>query len=456
MTWDQLRHFHKQPKVIAAWARALGPLLRWLTPPRRRILLSLAALYVAVRFAVRTMDRAGGSVGTTPELLGSVALLAVLLGFVLACVAAAKNFAALPAFVRRHPQISLHAILWMLLAYLWTADPAAGPLRTLLYGCVFALPFLLWRVGYMMFAAQRGRLAGTGLKDHLFYIFPIWGGSDTPYGKGYDYLAANEARDETALAKSQLAGIKLFILAGACGFTKDVLKGTAYGENNYIHRALGGVSFGVPRLGDMLADPAAYPPWLCWIGLYFGLIWAVLSLAASGHLIIGWLRFSGFYVFRNTYKPLLADSVVEFWNRYYYYFKELLVNFFFFPTFTRTFKAYPRLRMFAAVFAAAFVGNMYYHWMRFNAPLAAGDFPAMWAVLQSRLFYCVLLALGIYVSMQRQQLRAQEKAARRLPRRILAIFGVWTFFSVIHIWAEEDPADFATRSGFFLRLIGLG
>jgi len=25
-------------------------------------------------------------------------------------------------------------------------------------------------------------------------------------------------------------------------------------------------------------------------------------------------------MFRNTYKPLLAESIVEFWNRYYYYF----------------------------------------------------------------------------------------------------------------------------------------
>ena len=87
----------------------------------------------------------------------------------------------------------------------------------------------------------------------------------------------------------------------------------------------------------------------------------VLKLAARGHEIVGVLRLFGFNVFRNTYKPLLAPSLVEFWNRYYYYFKELLVDFFFFPTYVRRFRTSPRLRMLAATLAAAGFGNLYYH-----------------------------------------------------------------------------------------------
>ena len=78
-------------------------------------------------------------------------------------------------------------------------------------------------------------------------------------------------------------------------------------------------------------------------------------------MIVGCIRLLGFNVFRNTYKPLLAESIVEFWNRYYYYFKELLVEFFFYPTYLRSSWARPGIRMFLAVFAAAFIGNMYYH-----------------------------------------------------------------------------------------------
>ena len=33
-------------------------------------------------------------------------------------------------------------------------------------------------------------------------------------------------------------------------------------------------------------------------------------IAVTGHLFVGTLRLCGFYVMRNTYKPLLADSLV--------------------------------------------------------------------------------------------------------------------------------------------------
>lgn len=442
--------------MISAWAQAFGPLLRWLTPSRRRLLLSLLGLIVAVRLSFDDMARGERSLGVdSPDPIAALVLLAALIAFVVGAFAAAKHFASLPSLVRRHPQLVLHAILWSLLALLWTTGPGEGLWRTVLVGCAFALPFLLWRVGYMMFAAQRGKMAGTGLKDHFFYLFPVATGTDTPFGKGHEYLSANEARDEMGLARSQLAGMKLFLLAGLWALAGEFIRGAAYGESNAFHGALGGFSLGLPRFHDMVADVDAYPLWRRWISLYVGLVLAVLHLAATTHVFIGWLRLFGFYIFRNTYKPLLAESVVDFWGRYYYYFKELLVNFFFYPVFARHFKKSPRLRMFAAVFAAAFVGNLYYHWLRIDGARAAGDFAAMWDRLQSRAFYCLLLATGIYVSMRREQQRAKEKRARGLPRKMVAIFGVWTFFSIIHIWIEKDSASFAMRSRFFLALVGL-
>ena len=171
----------------------------------------------------------------------------------------------------------------------------------------------------------------------------------------------------------------------------------------------------VPRLATAFAHPEAHPVWLLWIALYLELLWAVLSVAATGHVIVGWLRLFGFHVFRNTYKPLLSESIIEFWNRYYYYFKELLVHFFFYPTFTRHFKGSPRLRIVAAVFAAAFVGNVYYHWLRLDKELATGDFLGMWTALEPRAFYCFLLAAGISVSMLREQKRVKAKRPRGVP-----------------------------------------
>lgn len=393
---------------------------------------------------MRTRARLGDSLGETPGLVHLFPLLVALLAFVLLGWFVAKNFAALPMFVRRRPQICLHAVFWVLLGVAWFGHLGHGWGRTLLLGCVIALPFLLWRVGYMLYTAQRGKIDKTKFTDHFFYLFPYWGGSDTPYGKGFDYLAANEVRDEAALAKSQLAGLKCFLLAGLWAATKALLLATVFVDGR------------VPRLAMAFANPELFPIALRWLALYLELVWAVLSVAVTGHLIIGWLRLFGFYVFRNTYKPLLSESIIEFWNRYYYYFKELLVNFFFYPIFTRHFKGSPRLRIFAAVFAAAFVGNMYYHWLRMDTELATGDFEGMWAFLEPRLFYCFLLAAGISVSMLREQQRAKAKLERSVARRAVAIFGVCTFFGIIHIWALKAPASFLMRTKFFLSLLGLG
>lgn len=184
----------------------------------------------------------------------------------------------------------------------------------------------------------------------------------------------------------------------------------------------------------------------------------VLSLAANGHRIIGILRLFGFNVFRNTYKPLLAESVLEFWNRYYYYFKELLVAFFFMPTFTglgARLRRWPQLRLFAAVFAAAFVGNMYYHLLKLETVLLPGGVLDAIYGLRSRFFYCLLLAIGLYVSMARQQKRGGQPQSAERVARIRRIFGVWTFFGLISIWNVKSSASFSTRVEFFLGLVGL-
>lgn len=451
MIWNRLRQFHEDPQVIAAWRRAVGPALRWLTPGRRRLLLGLGALIVAVAHPWKVVTKKWP--GEPPDPTGSILLVLALLAFIWLCYVAARNFASLPGSCRRNPQISLHALFWLLLAALWLAPVSDPTLRTLLAGCVLVLPYLLWRLGYMLFTAQRGKMAGTRFTDHLAYLYPVWGGTNTPHGKGWDYLSANEARDEEALARSQLAGFKLLLLGVLWSICKGLLEGAVFGSDNAYRRALGGWSLGVPRVGELFARPGSQPVWLCWLVLYLELVRQVLRLAAGGHIVIGYLRIFGFNVFRNTYKPLLAESVVEFWNRYYYYFKELLANFFFFPTYARYFKRHPRVRIVAAVFAAAFVGNIYYHWLGMERQLATANFSALWAGLESRVFYCFLLALGISVSMLRE--RSRDRSKRRGPtRRVLAIFGVWTFYSIIHIWAERDAASFVERTRFFLGIIG--
>ena len=108
-----------------------------------------------------------------------------------------------------------------------------------------------------------------------------------------------------------------------------------------------------------------------------------------------------------------------------------------------------------AVFAAAFVGNMYYHLLDLGEALALADFESLWATLQSRLLYCFLLALGIFVSMRRSQQQARRAFLPALPQHLLRLGLVWTFYAVIHIWAQKTDASFVQRTQFFANLLGI-
>ena len=453
MTWDQIRHFHRQPAIISRWQRLWGPVLPWLTPKRRRLLFALGAVVIAVTDPLTEVRSIHKRFGFIPDTVGAVLVVVALSAFAWGWYRLAQRFASLPTFVKRHPQYCLHGCFWVWFIVLWNTAPSNVTVRTTLAGCAMALPLLLWRIGFMLFTAQRGRMTGTGLADHGFYIWPVWGGTSVPYGKGFDYLTSCEAKDDESLARSQLAGIKLFILAAVCALGERLVACLVFGEDNVFRSVLGGATLSVAATSDMISSPGDYPVWKGWVSIYCELVREVLGLGSKGHLIIGYLRMGGFNVFRNTYKPLLAETLVEFWNRFYYYFKELLVHFFFFPTFTRYFKRYPRLRMFTAVFAAAFFGNMYYHIIK--GPLfLKGDWAGLWKAFNPRLVYCFALALGIYISMLREQ-RRPKGVFRPLACRALAILGVWTYYAFIHLW-DKGGITHAQRFHFLLGLFGLG
>jgi hypothetical protein len=449
--------FHENPAVITWWCARLGGVLGWLKPSRRRAILAVAALGAGVVIPQNMLDsHKGWSVAPSgPEIAFVIVALFAILGLM---YRAAAGFASLPAMIRRHPQLTLHLLYWGFLALLWTSGPATGGWRTVLFGIAIIFPFLIWRCGFLLLSGQHGRMAGTRFSDHLIYLWPAYGGNDTPYGKGLGYLSQCEAKTQIELARSQLAGIRLILLGLCWGLVMYVLEGVVYGDGNSLTRVIGGRTLGIPALGQLVKQGAEAPLAASWVSIYCELVKQVLRHAAGGHVIIGVLRLFGFNVFRNTYKPLLAESVVEFWNRYYYYFKELMVTFFFLPTYAalgRRLGKWPQLRLFAAVFAAAFAGNVYYHLIKVSERMAEGRVLEELFEHRSRIFYCFLLALGIFVSMLRQQrLRGQPPAAGT-ANRILRIAGVWTFFSLIFIWNVRGRATFGNRLDFFLGMFGL-
>ncbi len=401
------------------------------------------------------IQRDGEDAGIAADQSTMLLVVALMFAYAACCYLVALRFGSLPIHVRRRPLMFLHGAFWALLAVVWTIGPAHTTLYSVMTGCAIVMPFLMWRLSYLLQTAQRGRMAGTTPWDHALYVWPLWGGSNTPYGKGIDYLKSTEARDEESLARSQLAGLKLILLAFVFRAAVKLINGLVFGADNAYRRALGDITLGLPTVDALLvAQPGTHAAWVGWVAVYVDLVLQVLKLGAYGHLVIGYLRLGGFNVFRNTYKPLLAETIIEFWNRYFYYFKELLVSFFFFPTFVRCFKQHPRMRLLAAVFASACLGNLYYHVIQ-DESLVRGDWEQLSRTMIPRANYCFLLACGIYVSMRREQRQTGMRAVRPWPRRLLAIFGVWTFFAFIRLFHHGDPT-FQMRLDFLLGLFGTG
>ena len=448
--------FHEDERLVA-WLKDQPP-IHYLTAERRRSILFFGA-FAAGMVALFNRNAAWREYLEPEVWLAPLTNFPVFLGLLYLLYLAAVRFRQLPTVIRRRPQLPLHLLFWAALAVLWLTPSDAGPWRPVLTLFALSLPYLLWRCGYMILSAQRGKAVSTSFRDHLFYLWPVWGGTNTPFGKGLDYLSQCEAKTDEAYARSVLAGTKLLFLALLWEGAKLVLGAAVYGDpKSPLLRLWGEYSLGMPRLRQIVDGDATALMLTTWLSLYLELVWETLDVAAQGHGFIGLLRLFGFNVFRNTYKPLLAESVIDFWSRFYYYFKELMFELFFFPTYLRYFRTYPKLRMFVAVFAAAFVGNTYYHVIQWKNALVAGRFAGFWHRLGPRLLYCFFLALGIYFSMLHQQKRAGEVEAEssgleRL-RRLRRIAGVWTFFALLNFWSLRSRLTIAERTRVFFSLFG--
>ena len=473
------RAWHEDPALVAFAATALGRASVWaaaalLLPPFLRLpvlpllalaqvlpearisLLAIGSLWILFADVHRAAERPG-VVGTLPGVLFLLAVLgAVFVG--------ARRFQRLPPAIRRHPNVFLHALFWggAGLAYAMSgavALRAGTPTRVVILTAQALLPFLVWRCGYTALAAERGNAQHSRFRDHLFYWIPVWGGTLTPIGKGYDYLRQTRADTSDGIAASQLAGLKLLLLSWVWTAARLALAAGVFGERVPELPYLANSLFAVPRLAHTIENGSAlsFPLAARWASIFVELLDATLNLAIWGHRTVGILRLFGFRVFRNTYKPLAAASLVDFWGRYYYYFKELLVEFFFFPVFLKRFKTRPVLRIFAATMAAATFGNLYFHVLRDFGDTVFVPASVAASRIGSRLLYCVFLGLGIFVSLLRERNRRGNPAATpglaTSVRRLRAIAGVWLFFSLLHVWSV-DPVTlgFERRGRFFLSL----
>ena len=344
-------------------------------------------------------------------------------------------------FARRPVVTSLGMIL--VLCIVATSQTLQGLSQVILWAFIIVFSAYIWFLNYAL-VDQRSRRRSS----HLFQLgifHPFWGSSSTPIGKGAAFLRKTMAKTPEDLAVTQLKGLKLLLWAIVLLYLKRLLSWQIETD------------WGIPHIADVQAMHASNQSYSIFIG-WSSLIWATarsaLSLAIWGHQIIAVARLSGFRLPRNTYRPLESRTLIEFWNRYYYYFKELLVEFFFMPTFFRVFRNHPRLRVFFATFMAAGVGNALYHFIRYiKFVIIEGPWSAL-STFESYLFYCFVLATGIGIS----QIRAEcgKTPSSTFVGRLWSFFCVWSFVVCLYIFGNETRTYTLTeRLSFMASLFGV-
>ncbi|MBP9145255.1 MAG: hypothetical protein KBF21_12480 [Thermoanaerobaculia bacterium] len=298
-------------------------------------------------------------------------------------------------------------------------------------GWAFALAFgtYLWFFAYTLLDLRRN--SQRGFVEQLGLFHPFWGSTNTPFPKGAAYVDLIEAKDPEALAISQLKGLKLLWWSLLLTVAAALLRALFFGSPLPGGATLP-LSLPIPPLGIAFrASVAGQPfPWLVnWGAMFLELALAGLKLSIWGHQFIAVARISGFQARRNTYKPFLATSVSEFFNRYYYYFKELLVDCFFYPVFYALPRRRPKTALFVATLAAAGFGNFVYHLFRDVHVLAERGLLRTLVDSQGHALYCLLLASAIFVSQVRRMGRAKAPKSRLAEWR--AILGVWIVFALL-------------------------
>lgn len=317
----------------------------------------------------------------------------------------------------QRPVLIQHAV-FLGLVWLAAAHGLHGAAQVWLWSLIAVFAAYFWYLAYALIGMRTRE--PPSILFHLATFHPFFGSTATPLAKGAANWRGVEAGSAGELAVTQLKGLKLLAWAFVLKVALWAFRKLVYGKLGVTPLAAAFelyVGFGIaPGTKGILSIVANF-------------FEQILILAVWGHTIVATGRLAGFRLLRNTWRPLSSRTLAEFWNRYFYYFKEIMVHVYFYPTYVRFFKRSPRLRVAFATFMAAGVGNWLFHYMLENHRVAGNGFQASLAHMQTYAFYCLLLVLGIVFS----QLRGwrPDPDAGWLRNRLLPSLWVASFYCLL-------------------------
>ena len=279
-----------------------------------------------------------------------------------------------------------------------------------------------------------------------------------PFHKGTCSLIKVEAKNKAQFAIVQLKAVKLLYWGLFISIISKIYFHLNQWEINIISEfipfTLADYFPIFPNLSSTVNLPKSLGlnPLVMWYHILSKPMAFFLIIAGNGHFFVSIIRMAGFNIYRNTYKPWAALSIVDFFNRFYYYYKEVLVSLFFIPTFTRLInsKNY-RISLFISAIITVFFGNAFLHLTHDVYYLNLYGFwgiIVMYKQLFLRYFACALL---IAVSLIR------KKRVNKIYRvkNFLNIVFIYILFSIINVWDLKNGLSLNDFMKLVLHLFGI-
>ncbi len=342
----------------------------------------------------------------------------------------------------RRPVLAQHVLYFCLLA-LAASHLLRGLPQVLLWAMLVSFSAYFWFLAYALMDQRHRQPPPLLFQFATFspFAFP----TPVPMGKGFANWRSVEAGTAEELAVTQLKAFKLLVWALA-------LKVLLWVYYRVFYEQLGITPLAVNF--ERFLDGGREPVSLGVLSIIANFPEELLKMAIGGHVIIAVARLAGFRLLRNTWRPLSSRTIAEFWNRYYYYFKEILVAVYFYPTYVRWFKRHPRLRIAFATFMAAGAGNFFMHFLLQSTTIATFGLLDTLIRLQTYAFYCVVLAAGIVVS----QLRARrpDPGAGWLRGQFVPSLGVAAFFCFLSFFdGPQRHVTLEQHFAFLFQVLGI-
>jgi len=386
---------------------------------------------------------------TTQQDLGDALRLGVVrAGTLIACVPLAVSMLYLARRFRDHPlgrrPVVAQHLLFCLLLGLAASSLLRGIPLVLLWSVTAVFAAYFWFLAYALIDQRRRE--PEPILFHLATFHPFFGSTTVPMAKGASNWTSVEAGTPEALAVTQLKGLKLLAWAVFLRLVLRVYQKIVYGKL--------GVTTLLTAFERFVTDGISPGP-LGALSIVASFFEQLLAMAIWSHIIVATARLAGYRLLRNTYRPLSSPSIAEFWNRYFYYFKEVLVNVYFYPTYVRWFKRHPRLRIAFATFMAAGVGNFFFHFLLENYRVARYGLWATFGHMQTYAFYCAVLVGGIVLS----QLRAPRRKIRAgfVRQRFVPALGVMLFYCFLSFFdGPQRHVALTDHFAFLFEVFGVG